>query len=345
YGLQEFSDMSRVHPVDEALIRRTAEWLLAQQESDGSWQNDRGLVHEGSWAALGDDRTPVTAYIVWSLITAGQFDSAGVQNGLAYVREHAAQMDDPYALALVANALVAADREGGEMMSGATLAALDRLAGMAQRSDGGASWGSQVATFMGGEGQNASVETTALVAYALLRARYDPDLSTAALTYLIQAKDSAGTWYTTQATVMALKALIESVTAGGEAANATVTMTLNGGQARTIEVTPETFDVVQMISFSDVNPGAENTVAIDMQGEGNLMYQVISSYYLPWQALAQYPELAPQGELVSIDVAYDRTELAVNDTVTVSVTVSLDQPGGRAESALVDLGLPPGFTV
>ncbi|TLN25727.1 hypothetical protein FDZ74_02195, partial [bacterium] len=34
-----------------------------------------------------------------------------------------------------------------------------------------------------------------------------------------------------------------------------------------------------------------------------------------------------------------------NDPVTVSGTVSLDQPGGRAESALVDLGLPPGFTV
>jgi uncharacterized protein YfaS (alpha-2-macroglobulin family) len=82
-----------------------------------------------------------------------------------------------------------------------------------------------------------------------------------------------------------------------------------------------------------------------MQGEGNLMYQVVSSYYLPWEKLAQYPDLVPQDELVSIDVAYDRTELAVNDAVTVNVTVNLNQPGGRAESALIDLGLPPGFTV
>ena len=51
------------------------------------------------------------------------------------------------------------------------------------------------------------------------------------------------------------------------------------------------------------------------------------------------------GDLVSIDVAYDRTELAVNDTVNVKVTVSLNQPGGKAESALIDLGLPPGFSV
>lgn len=345
YGLQEFSDMSRVHPVDDALIRRTADWLLAQQENDGSWQNDRGLVHEGSWAALGDERTPVTAYIVWSLIAAGEYDSAGVQNGLAYVREHAAQINDPYALALVANALVAADREAGEQMSSATMAVLDRLASMAQREGNAAFWSSQVATFMGGEGQTGSVETTALAAYAMLRARYDPQLSTAALTYLVQTKDGAGTWYTTQATVMALKALIESVAAGGEGANAQLTVTLNGGQERTLEVTPDTFDVVQMISYEDVLPGAENRIEINMQGEGNLMYQVVSSYYLPWEKLAQYPDLVPQDELVSIDVAYDRTELAVNDAVTVNVTVNLNQPGGRAESALIDLGLPPGFTV
>lgn len=345
YGLQEFSDMSRVHPVDEALIRRTADWLLAQQESDGSWQNDRGLVHEGSWAALGDERTPVTAYIVWSLIAAGEYDSAGVQNGLAYVREHAAQINDPYALALVANALVAADREAGGEMSSATMAVLDRLGGMAQRDGNAAYWSSQVATFMGGEGQTGSVETTALAAYAMLRARYDPQLSTAAMTYLIQTKDGAGTWYTTQATVMALKALIESVAAGGDEANAQLTVTLNGGQTRTLEVTPATFDVVQMISYEDVLPGAENLIEIKMQGEGNLMYQVVSSYYLPWDMLAQYPDLLPQDDLVSIDVAYDRAELAVNDTVTVNVTINLNQPGGKAESALIDLGLPPGFTV
>ena len=45
YGLQEFSDMSRVHDVDPALLTRAAQWLLSQQESDGSWKNDRGLVH------------------------------------------------------------------------------------------------------------------------------------------------------------------------------------------------------------------------------------------------------------------------------------------------------------
>ena len=37
YGLQEFGDMRRVHPIDEAMIQRAAEWLLGQQQPDGSW--------------------------------------------------------------------------------------------------------------------------------------------------------------------------------------------------------------------------------------------------------------------------------------------------------------------
>ena len=109
---------------------------------------------------------------------------------------------------------------------------------------------------MGSEGQTGSIETTALAALAFLRADTHPDLANAALTYLVRQKDSFGTWYSTQATVLSLKALIQSVRAGAENVNATVTITLNGGQTSTLQVTPENFDVVQMVTFDDVNPGA-----------------------------------------------------------------------------------------
>ncbi len=105
-----------------------------------------------------------------------------------------------------------------------------------------------------------------------------------------------------------------------------MTISLNGGQTRTLQVTPENFDVVQLVSFDDINPGKENAVEIRVEGEGNLMYQVSGSYYLPWEKLAAYPELAGDPELVQIDVAYDRTELVVDDTVEVNVNVS-PQPG------------------
>jgi uncharacterized protein YfaS (alpha-2-macroglobulin family) len=345
YGLQEFADMSRVYDIDEDLVKRAAQYLISQQASDGSWENDRGLVHENTWQQLADDHLPVTAYITWSLIEAGYGDNSATQSGIAYIRENQAKAEDAYVLALVANSLVADDLDKGKEISSSTKLVLDRLANMVIIDGNSAYWQSGVASFSGSEGQTGSIETTALAALAYLKSGAHTDLGNAALTYLVQKKDSFSTWYTTQATVLSLKALIQSVRGSAEKVDAKVTLSLNGGQTRTLQVTPENFDVVQLVSFEDVNPGKENVVTIAIEGEGNLMYQVTGGYYLPWEKLILYPDLAPTQDLVTIGVKYDRSELVVNDTVNVNVTISLNQEGGKVEAALIDLGLPPGFTV
>ena len=343
YGLQEFGDMSRVYDVDPALIQRIADWLFTHQENDGSWKGVEGF-HETSLTQM-TDQVQVTAFIVWGLADAGFADDGRTEKGASFLRERASQVETAYDLAMVANALVAFDvaREG--KTTGATDAVLDRLAGLAKQDGDAIYWDAGRETYMGGYGNSGRLETTAMVALAFLRAEKHADLANAALTMLVRNKDSFGTWETTSATVLALKALIESVKSGAEDVDATVTVTLNGGQAKTVTVTPENFDVVQMLVFDDVPLGRESTVEIAMAGKGNLMYQVAGSYYLPWDRLPLYPELVGVEELVSIDVAYDRTELAVNDTVGVDVVVTLNEKGAVADSAIVDLGLPPGFTV
>ena len=71
------------------------------------------------------------------------------------------------------------------------------------------------------------------------------------------------------------------------------------------------------------------------------MYQVATRYYLPWDQVPPTPDMK---EPITIDVNYDRTALAVNDEVTVDVGVRLNEEG-VVRMALVDLGVPPGFTV
>src|SRR5262245_41252530 len=140
YGLQEFSDMSRVHPVDAALIQRAADWLLSQQQGDGSWAGLEGF-HESTLTNQ-TERLPVTAYIVWSLVDSGFGDEARVEKGLQYLHEFQGQSQDAYVVALVANALVAADVNPSALrqaqgsgqsgnLSSTTQAVLDRLAGLA----------------------------------------------------------------------------------------------------------------------------------------------------------------------------------------------------------------------
>ncbi len=290
YGLQEFGDMSRVADVDPALIRRVADWLIAHQNNDGSWEGVEGF-HETSITGL-TGRVPVTAWIVWGLADAGYADDAATQRGASFLRENASEAETAYDLAMVANALVAVDVKTGGITS-ATEGVLARLAGMAQRDGESAFWDAGRETYMGGYGPSGRLETTASAALAFLRAGRQPDLANAALTYLVRSKDSFGTWETTSATVMALKAFVESVRSGAENVDATVTITLDGGQTRTVRVTPETFDVVQSVVYDDVPVGRDVEVGIAIEGEGNLMYQVATDVLPAVGPAERLPRLGP----------------------------------------------------
>ncbi|MFN3761741.1 MAG: MG2 domain-containing protein [Anaerolineae bacterium] len=332
YGLMEFADMSRVYPVDPALTDRIARWILSQQNGDGSWDPGYGGVHFESWRKLANARLPITAYVAWALVEAGYGNDPGVGRALEYLLAHASEADDPYVLALMVNALAASDRTRDQARF-----LVGRLERAAVIQDDAAYWPSDVESFTGARGRSAGLETTALATYALMRAGGDPDLIGRGLTYLVRAKDTFGTWETTQATVLALKAFVLSLERGSERpAEGTVRVTLNGGAAQEVALTPETAGVVHTVYFDDV-PVGPNTVTLEASGETRgLLYQVTAVYYVPWT------EREAEGP-IDIRVSYDRTELEVNETVTQRVEVTLRE--GRAQWVIVDLGVPPGFTV
>jgi len=341
YGLMEFNDMAQVYPVDEALIERTAQWLLNQQASDGAWADQGYSEH---WRI--DSKVPTTAYIAWALIESGYGDTPQVAQAIAYIREFALQQQpalseaegDAYSLALVANALATYDPDHSM-----THAVLDRLNDMRVQEGDVVYWQTDVASFMGATGESGSLETTALAAIALMRGNAHPDAVSGALAYLIQGKDSWGTWNTTQATILSLKALLLAHERAGQAEGpAAVRVSLNKELTEEIVIDETNLDVVHLVTFDrGFSPGGDNRVQIELEGGGNLMYQVATRYYLPWD---QVPMVEMMGELMTIDVTYDRTRLSVNDEVTVDVGVRLNREG-VVKMALIDLGVPPGFTV
>ncbi len=136
---------------------------------------------------------------------------------------------------------------------------------------------------------------------------------------------------------MALKAFIESVRSGAEDTQAEVAITLDGGQNRTVQVTPKPSMWCSSSSMTMCLWGG--TWWLRWRPEaGNLMYQVTTSYFLPWESLGA-PDLVSDQDLVTIDVRYDRTALGVDDTVDVHVTVTMNEPAGAAEQSIIDLGL------
>jgi hypothetical protein len=326
YGLMEISDMAEVYPVDEAMIERTARWLVQQQAGDGSWSSEDYRV--------AGQQLATTAYVTWALAESDVADEAAVAKGITYLKEHYTDVKDGYVLALMANALAAWDPKDSF-----TKKVLDDLVSQAMEEDGAVYWQSGVESFMGAKSQMGSIETTAMAAYALLKGDAHPDVVNKALTYLVRNKDSFGTWSTTQATILSLKALIESAKAGEPTENVTVRVSLNGEETDPIQVTPENFDVVQLVTFTDKAVEGDNMVRIEVEGKGNLMYQVTARYYVSWELVP--PE---EKEAMTIDVRYDRTDIQVDDTVRVDVTAKLNLEG-TAKMVVLDLGIPPGFEV
>ncbi len=326
YGLMEISDMAEVYPVDEAMIERTVRWLVKQQANDGSWTATDYRV--------AGQQLATTAYVTWALAESGLANEAAVEKGITHLKEYYSEVKAGYVLALVANAMVAWDPDDSF-----TEKVLDDLVSQAVEDDGAVYWESGMESFMGAKSQMGSIETTAMAAYALLKADAHPDVANKALTYLVRNKDSFGTWSTTQATILSLKALIESAKAGEPTQEVIVRVSLNGEEADPIQITPENFDVVQLVTFTDKAVEGDNTVRIEIEGKGKLMYQVTARYYVPWELVP--PE---EREAMTINVRYDRTDLQVNDTVRVDVTAKLNVEG-TAKMVVLDLGIPPGFEV
>ncbi|MDP8256940.1 MAG: hypothetical protein P9M14_14410, partial [Candidatus Alcyoniella australis] len=121
--------------------------------------------------------------------------------------------------------------------------------------------------------------------------------------------------------------------------NAEILIKVNGEIVHTLAITPQDADVMRLIDLEQYTSEGNNEISIELQGEGSLLYSIVSRFWLPWKQLP-----ATQGEPMNIDVRYDKTELTADDIVTCNVRVNNNLPG-ELGMVIVDLGVPPGFEV
>jgi uncharacterized protein YfaS (alpha-2-macroglobulin family) len=328
YGLMEFYDMSRVHDVDPKLISRTQQWLASQQLEDGSWKPDTQFINEGATNRYNSDVLRITAYLAWALKDTG-YQGPAIEKAKQFVEKHMTAKVDTYTLAVVAN--FAADyKDDREFTRQAIQMLLD-----ARTEKDEQVWWSAEETSVYATGPSAAVETTGLAVQALLQSGEASGTARKALCYIASKKDAYGTWGTTQATIMALRALLTATEKGAADVRGTVVVLLNGKPAEKLELTPVNNDLLHQFVFKNVDAESASTVGLQFEGKGGLAYQIVGSYYLPWDEKAA-------GEPLSIDVSYDRTRLAQDDIATASAIVR-NNLQKTANMVMVDLGIPPGF--
>jgi hypothetical protein len=312
YGLVQFADMAKVYEIDPRVIARTQKFLVGQQNPDGSWL-------KGQYIA--------TAYIAWALAESGDRGVA-LTAALRWLKDHLDDAPNAYAMALAANALLEVDRNDAEGRA-ILKSMVDRMREGALESEG--------ETLTYARGPSAAIETTALAALAMLKTPDYPEPVSRALEWIVKKKDARGTWGSTSATILALKALIRGL--GGLEQKGLVKIAISvNGERRVLEVAPDQADVMQIADFAGATRRGANEVTIEVEGESNMTYQLLARHYVAWgnERAAEPP--------ISIDVTYDRAKLSTDDVLTANV---LMRYRGAQETfmILMDLGIPPGFTL
>ena len=187
YGLVQFADMARVFPVEPQLVERTLKFLLGRRDGKG------GFTRPANAHSFGDVPDAVAnAYLTWAIATADPKADLAVEKKA--VAEEALASGDPYRLALAANAAPTPDL-------------LLALAGK-QKPDGSVPGAETSITRS--RGNDLIVETTALAALAWVNAK-SPDTASNlghAMNFLVKSRQPGGTFGGTQATVLALKAIV-----------------------------------------------------------------------------------------------------------------------------------------
>ena len=322
YGLMEFSDMKRVFPVEPELIERTQRFLVSRQQSDGSWDVDTQMIRDGLFRSEHRGRMTVTAYLTWALTESG-LKSDAVERAQRFLVENLDAIEDPYTLAL----MTAGFAKSGHPEAARTA---ELLAKKAKKVEGLVFFSPTGATAYYGRGAAADVETTALAAYALAKAGREPVLVKGALDFLLARRQGHGAWASTQATTLALKALLAGTESKGVPK---VNVSINGA-------------AVGAFSLADGKPkvlvlgdrARKGINVVELSSDVDAPFLATATFTLPWRQQGE-----DDGKPLALTVDYAARKVDVGDVVPVDV--QLTYRGTEASGmALVELGVPAGLT-
>lgn len=310
YGLMEFADMAQVYPVDPQLIARTQQWLIAQQQKDGSWAPDDRHLHD--WSAV-QGAVSATAFITWALAESG-YRGKPLDRAMRYLARNASKSDSPYVAALYATARATIGRRGKLPKEKVV--------------DDGEMYGANGQTLFFARGAAADIQVTALA--ALTHARLGRhQRAAAAVRWLWSAREPRYGWGSTQGTVLALKTAAAMKQSGPS--EGAVDVALDGRSVGAVGL-----DGVEVPTLELPSPtiGAH---AVAVPGSDGLL----GDLRVRWRSKAP-AEARERGLRVELGVPSKPVKLGDTGRVEVKLTNPTDK---KVVMPTVQIPVPPGFAV
>jgi CD109 antigen len=341
FVLKCFSQAKGLLYIDESVLDEATDWITSHQNADGSFEQVGFICHQEILGGL-EGKDALTAFVAIALLEAGETDAGS--RAVGYLEGKLDEMTGPYEVAITAYALELAD-------SPAKDEAYDKLMSLAKEDENGLHWGSddvfplqepdeenggpaKLAPFRPEINKSANIETTAYATLALTR-HGDNFNASRASQWLVSQRNAFGGYGSTQDTVVTLQALIEYAT--GMRSDVDLTVTLEGEDIdKELKIDGNNFDVLQIVPVP-VNANITITVA----GHGDAIGQVVRRFNLP------QTDDTPAAQMLKIDVAYDTTEVDVNDLVNVAVSLEFNPLPelniAEAGMIVLDVSVPTGF--
>lgn len=327
FVLQSFSGARDVTTIDESVLDEAADWIVGNQDADGSW-DQIGFVHHQDMMGGLSGKYSLSAYTALSLLEYGRAPGA-LDRAQDYLENNLDdQRDNPYALALAALVLERLDSDRADD-------ALDMLMDLAKQDENGMYWELEPAVQPIREmywqpPSSKNVEVTAYGALVLIEHR--DARANEVLKWISAQRNSLGGYGSTQDTVMAFKALMTAAATQAKDTDATITVKADGKEITKINVNSVNYDVLQMVEIS----GSSESVSLSMSGKGDISYQLVKRFNVILPDVPAFTDL-------EFEVEYDAAHVTVNDIVDVHARVNYTGEANSTGMLILDIAVPTGF--
>ena len=353
YGIEFLVEAEPYLNIDRAHIASAMEWLLSQQDKDGGWK-----PRYGAYSAR------QTLYIATALAHAlRSTDSASpttrdlqarVKQSIDRAQEFATHsvlaLHDPYSNALRLSLAV------GSQDSAAVERIRKELIATAQHGREGAYWEFDGLSPFYGWGTGGRLETTAmtLAAFNAVGNQNDKRLEDDAVLYLLRGRDGNGIWFSGQATVRVLKALLPlAVNQLQNSSPKDFTLTVNGmplaaEQSAAMKADASIVDAPRTIDLTALIHAGTNTLEFTADSDAAVANAQLTAWvYVPWaQGTVRQTKTAMPGKDFGLDFGYECNADAAKVGQPVNCTVSARRFGSEGYGMmLAEVGLPPGADV